>query len=90
MQAEAQNAQLQLSVEQMRLQMEDAAEQRRAEREMMIEQMRAQQEAMLTRFTELLRAETEINKAQISAQATLTAQQDNAAEGAVTQGGGNV
>lgn len=90
MQAEAQNAQLQLSVEQMRLQMEDAAEQRRAEREMMIEQMRAQQEAMLTRFTELLRAETEINKAQISAQATLTAQQDNAAEGAVTQGDGNV
>lgn len=82
-QAEAQNAQLQLSVEQMRLQMEDAAEQRRAEREMMIEQMRAQQEAMLTRFTELLRAETEINKAQISAQATLTAQQDNAAEGAI-------
>lgn len=82
-QSDAQNAQLQLAVEQMRLQMEDQAEQRRAEREMMVEQLRANQEAMLTKFTELLRAETEINKAQISAQATLTAQQDRAAEGAV-------
>ena len=82
-QSDAQAAQMQLAVEQMRLQMQDQAEQRKQEREMLVEQMRIQQEAMLTRFTELLRAETEINKAQISANATLTSQQDAAAEGAV-------
>jgi hypothetical protein len=82
-QSDAQTAQMQLAVEQMRLQMEDQAEQRRQEREMLVEQMRIQQEAMLTRFTEMLRAETELNKAQISANATITAQQDAAAEGAV-------
>jgi hypothetical protein len=83
-QSDAQTAQMQLAVEQMRLQMEDQAEQRRQEREMLVEQMRIQQEAMLTRFTEMLRAETELNKAQISANATITAQQDAAAEGAVS------
>jgi hypothetical protein len=89
-QAEAQNAQLHLATERMRLQMEDAAEQRRMEREVMMDQMRMNQEAMLTRFTELLRAETEINKAQISANATVTAAQDSAAEAAVMQGAQNV
>ena len=82
-QSEQQTAQMQLVVEQMRLQMEAQAEQRRAERDMMLEQMRGDQEIMLTRFTELLRAETELNKAQISANATITAQQDAAAQQAV-------
>lgn len=89
-QSDAQAMQLQLAAEQMRLQMEDAAEQRRMEREMLVEQMRMNQEVMLTKFSELLRAETEINKAQISANATMTAAQDNAAEAAVSQGGVNV
>lgn len=82
-QADQQAAQLELMKDQMRLQMEDQADQRRAEREIMVEEMRMQQEALLTRFTELLRAETELNKAQISASATLSAQQDSAAETAV-------
>lgn len=82
-QADEQAAQIELMKEQARLQMEDQAEQRQAEREIMLEQMRMQNDAMLTRFTELLRAETEINKAQISAEATLSTAQDNAAESAV-------
>lgn len=82
-QADAQAAQLELQTEQMRLQIEDQAEQRRQERELLVEQMRLQQEAMLTRFTELLRAETDLNKAQISANAVMSQQQDAASEAAI-------
>ena len=61
-------------------------DQQRSEREAEIEQMRQQQEFMFRRFEALLQASTEINKAQISAQATLTAQQDRAADEAASNG----
>lgn len=80
LQADQQAAQIQLQVKTLELQLQQQVEAQKAEREMMIEQMRINSEMMMTRFSELLRAEVELNKAQISAQATLTAAQDSASE----------
>ncbi len=57
-------------------------EERQAEREMMMTQWQAGQDAMLTRFSEMLKASTTIAVAEIGAQATLTAQQESAADDA--------
>lgn len=50
------------------------------------EDARQERELMFKRFETLLQASTEINKAQISAQATLTSQQDTAADQAAING----
>lgn len=77
--------QMEAQLEQMRMSMEQQAEDRRIEREMMLEQMRMQGEAMMERFKTMLDAETKVNVAQISANATLSASQDAAAEQATRQ-----
>lgn len=77
--------QMEMQLEQMRMAMEQQAEERKIEREMMMEQVRMQGEAMMERFKAMLDAETKVNVAQISANATLTAQQDAAAEQATRQ-----
>lgn len=77
--------QMEMQLEQMRMAMEQQAEERKMEREMMMEQVRMQGEAMMERFKAMLDAETKVNVAQISANATLTAQQDAAAEQATRQ-----
>ena len=77
--------QMEMQLEQMHMAMEQQAEERKIEREMMMEQVRMQGEAMMERFKAMLDAETKVNVAQISANATLTAQQDAAAEQATRQ-----
>ena len=70
-------------LEQMRAQIEAAKEDRKMEREMAMRQQEMAMQAMMEKFKAMLDAETKINVAEISAQATLSAQQGAAAEGAV-------
>jgi hypothetical protein len=65
---------------QVKLQSQQIAEQAKTERDLMLAEMKMNSEAMLTRFVEMLKAEVALNTAQISANATLSAQQDAASE----------
>lgn len=68
-------------LEQFKAALAEQADQRAAERELMMKEM----DLRFQQFAELLQASTEINKAQINAQTTLTAQQDRAADDAAIQ-----
>jgi hypothetical protein len=70
------------AMEQQRMQMQGQLDQVRQQAEFQARQAEAMIEARLEEFKARLQAETQINVAQISADATLTAQQDAAAEGA--------
>ncbi len=84
-QAKQQSEQLQAQV---KLQSQQMAEQAKTEREMMLAEMKINNETMLTKFVELLKAEVSLNTAQISANATLSAQQDAASELSLNNSGG--
>lgn len=88
-QMEMQRAQAEMQQEMMlekfRTEMQAASDERKAEREAILEQSRMQMEMAMDRFRAMLEAETKINVAQISANATITTAQDNAAEGAVNE-----
>lgn len=68
---------------QVKLQAQQMAEQAKTERDLMLQEMKLNNEAMMTKFVELIRAEVRLNTAQISANATLTQQQDAAADGSL-------
>ena len=85
-QMEAQRHQADMQQEAQLEQFRAMLDQQRAEREAEREDARMQQELMFRRFEALLKASTEINKAQISANATLSAQQDMAADQAAENG----
>jgi hypothetical protein len=65
---------------QVKLQIQQMVEQAKTERDLMLQEVKMNNEAMLTRFVEMLKAEVSLNTAQISANATLSQQQDEASE----------
>lgn len=69
---------MEIQFEQQRMAMEEAAQQRQAQMDMQLEQMKL----ALEQFKAVKQAETSITVAQISAEATLTAQQESAADNA--------
>jgi hypothetical protein len=75
---ERQRLGMEMQFEQQRLQMERVAQERQAQMDMQIEQMRL----ALEQFKAIKQAETSITVAEIGAKATLTAQQESAADDA--------
>lgn len=84
-QRHAAEMQQEAQLEQFRAMLDEQKSQRDAEREMLMDQVRMQNDALMQRFKALLEAETKVNVAQISANATLSANQDAAAEQSVRQ-----
>jgi hypothetical protein len=82
MQIQQAKLQSEWAMEQQRMQMQGQLDQVRQQAEFQARQAEAMIEARLEEFKARLQAETQINVAQISADATLTAQQDVAAEDA--------
>jgi hypothetical protein len=82
MQIQQAKLQSEWAMEQQRMQMQGQLDQVRHQAELQARQAEAMIEARLEEFKARLQAETQINVAQISADATLTTQQDAAAEGA--------
>jgi hypothetical protein len=82
MQIQQARLQSEWAMEQQRMQMQGQLDQVRQQGELQARQAEAMIEARLEEFKARLQAETQINVAQISADATLTTQQDAAAEGA--------
>jgi hypothetical protein len=82
MQIQQAKLQSEWAMEQQRMQMQGQLDQVRQQAELQARQAEAMIEARLEEFKARLQAETQINVAQISADATLTTQQDAAAEGA--------
>jgi hypothetical protein len=82
MQIQQAKLQSEWAMEQQRMQMQGQLDQVRQQGELQARQAESMIEARLEEFKARLQAETQINVAQISADATLTAQQDAAAEDA--------
>jgi hypothetical protein len=82
MQIQQAKLQAEWAMEQQRMQMQGQLDQVRQQGELQARQAEAMIEARLEEFKARLQAETQINVAQISADATLTTQQDAAAEDA--------